>query len=280
MPSPTEYILGTTEDEYARLLFQHRLWSDFAIQTWRDAAIAPGQTILDLGCGPGHATFELATLTGGASAGASGGRVYAVDESETFINRLRTQAAARGATNITSAVADAHNLGPVGIAAGSLDLVYTRWMLCFVRDPEGVVRGVSTLLKPGGRLAVNDYFNYESMTLAPRRASFTRGIKAIAESWRSRGGDPDVVGRLPRDCAKFGMQTTILKVEQRIARPHETMWQWGDSFWRIYIPRLVAGGFLSQPHADEFFDDWRAAAKDENSFIHLPTMYELVALKA
>ena len=46
-PQKAEYILGTAEDEAARLGFQHQLWSDLAQRTWRDSLIGPGQTILD-----------------------------------------------------------------------------------------------------------------------------------------------------------------------------------------------------------------------------------------
>ena len=279
MPSPPEYILGTADDELARLGFQHRLWSDLAIRTWRNAAIAPGQTILDLGCGPGYATFDLASLTGGANPAQTGGRVYAVDESESFIIRLRSQAEARGLTNITAAVADVHDLSALGMAAGSIDLVYARWVLCFVRDPEAIVRSVASLLRPGGRIAVNDYFNYEAMTLPPKRASFTRAIGAVAASWRSRGGDCDVVGRLPALCAEYGLRTMRLEVDQRIARPADSMWQWPETFWKTFIPRLVSGGFLSQAHAEEFFEDWKAAGDDPNTFMALPPVYEFIAQK-
>lgn len=271
---PREYILGTADDEATRLGFQHQLWADLAQQTWREARIAPGQTVLDVGCGPGFASLDLAQLVGPT------GAVHAADESAPFLERLRQQAAARGISNIHAHQADAHALDSLPIHPGSIDLAYARWVLCFVRDPGAVVASVARLLKHGGRFTVNDYFNYECMTIAPRRPAFSRGIRAIGESWRSRGGDPDVVGRLPDLFAKAGLRVTHLRVDQRLAQPADTMWQWPESFWRNYIPRLVSGGFLTKAEGDAFMSDWRDVTANPNSFMALPPVYMLVGEKA
>jgi SAM-dependent methyltransferase len=57
-----EYVLGTNDEELARLGFQHRVWGEQAFALWERAGFAPGQTILDAGCGPGFATLDLARL--------------------------------------------------------------------------------------------------------------------------------------------------------------------------------------------------------------------------
>src|SRR5205814_2214548 len=94
--------------------------------------------------------------------------------------------------------------------AATIDIAYCRWVLCFVPDPEALVRGVARLLKPGGRFAIQDYFNYESMSLAPRCEPFSRVIRAMGKSFRERGGDPDIVARLPALCRKHGLTLTHL----------------------------------------------------------------------
>ena len=88
-----EYVLGTDAIEAKRLGLQHRIWSAAAHHLWELAGVRPGITVMDLGCGPGHATFDLATIVGGASPErAAQGRVIALDESATFLHQLNETA--------------------------------------------------------------------------------------------------------------------------------------------------------------------------------------------
>ena len=70
-----DYVLGTNDEEIQRLALQHRVWRPRALDAWRRAGFTAGQTLLDVGCGPGHATVDLAGIVGPS------GRVVAVDRS-------------------------------------------------------------------------------------------------------------------------------------------------------------------------------------------------------
>lgn len=269
----TEYVLGTDEAEYQRLGLQHRLWSDLAHQTWMNAKIGPGMRVLDVGSGPGHAAADMAQLVGHT------GNVIGVDESAPFIERFNATAKARAIANMRGHVGDVQRLEFPGGAPASFDLAYARWVLCFVPDPAAVVRGVARLLKPGGRFCVNDYFNYEAMTLAPRDPAFSKGIAAVGRSWRERGGDPDLVGRLPKLCAEAGLRVTRLEVHQRITRPGDSMWAWPDSFWKNFIPRLAQTGHLTAREAGDFFETWKRVSADPHTFMLLPAVFEFIAEK-
>jgi SAM-dependent methyltransferase len=277
------YPLGTHREELERLQLQHRLWCDAAHALWRRAGIAPGSRVLDVGAGPGAASLDLAELVGAS------GTVLAVDESEAFVERIGDEAARRGLPQIIAARGDVQALGrladpnantnPVATAtarAASFDLAYARWILCFTPKPEDVVRGVAALLRPGGMLCVHDYDNYETMSPAPRRESYTRIVRAAAASWRDRGGDPDVVARLPRILHDAGFELVHLDVHQRLARAGDTMWHWAASWWRSYGPKLVTLGYLSEGELREFESDFEAMAR-ETDFLVLPPVYELMA---
>lgn len=270
---PREYVLGTGRDELERLALQHRLWSDAAHAVWRRACIQAGQRVLDVGCGPGYAAFDLAQLVTAA------GSVVGVDESSGFIDHLNQQATVRGLTQLRGVVGDVQRLAEQFGEGGAFDLAYARWVLCFVKDPAAVVRGVAALLKPGGRFVVHDYFNYRTMTMAPRRTSHDKAVAATIKSWEDRGGDTDICGRLPQMLADAGLELTHLDVHSRVARPGESMFQWPVIWWHIYAPKLVSLGLLEQSDCDQLFRDLDDLAQRGTGFILCPSVFEIVAIK-
>lgn len=283
MSTTPEYVLGTDAAELWRLGFQHRLWSAAAHESWAKASIAPGQSILDVGCGPGYAAFDLAHIAGPS------GRVVGVDESAPFVAHLTGAASARHVPTISAHVGDVQHIDEVLTRAaasarepsplGTFDIAYARWVLCFVKDPEAVVRGVAKLLKPGGRFVVQDYFDYEHMTLAPKRAPFTKIIDAVARSWRARGGNPDLVGELPAIMTRAGLTVTHLDSHNRMARPGTTIWNWPTTFWQSFVPRLVQMNEITQRDADDFFACWTEASANPSAFMLLPPVFDVVARK-
>ncbi|MBI1827202.1 MAG: methyltransferase domain-containing protein [Planctomycetes bacterium] len=269
-PDEKSYVLGTHDDELARLGFQHRVWAEYAFALWERAGFAPNQTILDLGCGPGYATLDLARIAGPS------GKVIAVDGSPRFIQHLQAQLNAQGLCNVETKVLDVHDLN---LESGSVDRVYIRWVLCFVRDPRAVIKAVAKSLRKGGVLAVQDYFAYESSTLAPRSEAFTKAVRATGESWRSHGGDPDLVARLPAILSDCGMELREIRPILRVARPGTALWEWPTSFWRNYVPTLVSMGLLTRADADAFGTDWQERSNDPNTFWCTPPVFDVVAVK-
>lgn len=194
----TDYVLGTGDDELVRLGFQHRLWSSSAAAIWERAGFCPGDAVLDLGCGPGYTTFDLAELVGGT------GSVLGVELSRRFVEHCNAQAVARGVRNVE---AREMNVEQLDVRAGGFDRAFARWVLCFVGQPEAVVAGVARGLRRGGTFAVQDYVFYQGISLSPESEAFRTVIRAVDKSWRLRGGDPDVAGRLPGMLARQGFSS-------------------------------------------------------------------------
>src|SRR5690242_4446105 len=80
-----DYVLGTHDEEIERLGIQHSVWRPRALAAWRRAGFRSGETLIDVGSGPGYATRDLAELTGPR------GRVIAVDRSRRFLDTLETR---------------------------------------------------------------------------------------------------------------------------------------------------------------------------------------------
>jgi ubiquinone/menaquinone biosynthesis C-methylase UbiE len=280
-PNDPEYILGTGRAELERLQLQHRLWSDAAHALWRRAAIRPGHKVLDVGCGPGFAALDLAAIVGaGTDERGEQGFVVGVDESGRFLDHLNHAAHTLGVVNLCGAVGDVCELHKVkGLPPGSFDAAYARWVLCFVPRPEDAVHGVANLLKRGGVFMIQDYFNYEAMCTAPRSPAFAKAVAATGRSWRSRGGDPDIVGRLPAMLEAAGFTVTHLGVHQRLARPGETMWSWPTTFWNSFLPTLVAAGFLTEGDREQWRREWDELERTPGAFCTLPAVYDLIAVK-
>ena len=95
-----DYVLGTHEAEIARLGLQHRVWQQHAMRAWRRAGIGAGQTVLDIGAGPGYASIDLADLVGPT------GAVIAIERSGQFAAAAKAAAQSRGMTQIAVREAD------------------------------------------------------------------------------------------------------------------------------------------------------------------------------
>ena len=64
MAADHDYLLGTHEEELARLGLQHRVWRPVALDCWQRAGITVGKRVVDLGAGPGYAAIDLAEIVG------------------------------------------------------------------------------------------------------------------------------------------------------------------------------------------------------------------------
>jgi len=85
----------------------------------------PGHSVLDLGCGPGFASLDLAGLVG------SGGGVVAIDKPQRFLTTQR-MCRERGVANIATHQAD---LDAGEFPEVMVDRVWCRWVLAFVKSP-------------------------------------------------------------------------------------------------------------------------------------------------
>ena len=92
--SEQDYVLGTHDDEIARLELQHRVWRPVVLDCWRNAGIKTGSRVLDVGAGPGHATVDLAEMVGPT------GEVVAVERSGRFARAAQDACRLRQLANV------------------------------------------------------------------------------------------------------------------------------------------------------------------------------------
>src|SRR5579885_3498256 len=107
------------------------------------AAIQSGERILDIGCGSGETTLELARRAGPA------GSALGVDISRLLLDAARAAARQAALANVSFQEADAQTHA---FAPASFDLVFSRFGVMFFEDPDAAFRNLKTALRPGGRL--------------------------------------------------------------------------------------------------------------------------------
>lgn len=105
--------------------------------------VRPGQRVLDLGCGTGPTTVELARRVG------PDGSVRGVDIAEAMLERARERAAREDASNVSFVQADvqAYDLG-----TAAYDRAFSRFGVMFYADPVAAFSNVKKALKPDGAL--------------------------------------------------------------------------------------------------------------------------------
>ncbi|MGI5233397.1 methyltransferase domain-containing protein [Actinoallomurus sp. CA-142502] len=107
--------------------------------------VRAGQTVLDIGCGPGT---DLASL---AEAVTPDGAVIGVDRDQKMIDAARDRTAGRTTVNIC--LGDAHDLP---LADGTADRARTDRVLQHVADPVRALDDMRRVLRPGGRLVMGE----------------------------------------------------------------------------------------------------------------------------
>ena len=110
-----------------------------------DAALAPGERVLDVACGTGLVGFAAARAVG------AGGRVVGVDLSGAMVDAANRRALERQASNVSFARMDAEQLD---LPDAGFDVVLCALGLMYLPEPERALREMRRVLRPGGRLAV------------------------------------------------------------------------------------------------------------------------------
>ncbi len=265
-----DYILGTHDEEIERLGLQHRVWRPRALDAWRRAGITVGQTVLDVGCGPGYAAADLAGIVG------ESGRVVAVDRSRRFLDALER---AREKASIDNVESHELDLDDGVLPPGPFDAAWARWVFAFVRRPKDLLKRVADALRPGGVFVAHEYFEYSTFRLLPRSAELEEFVRVVEASWRADGGEPDIGRELPDWLRQVGFRIREIKPIVDVVPTSNFVWQWPRSFIEVGLARLVQIGRIEAGRAREISAALKARDGDPNTFLITPAVLEIIAVK-
>ena len=266
----TDYILGTHEEEIARLGLQHRVWRNVVTECWRRVGITHGWRVIDVGAGPGYATADLAEIVGPA------GTVLGIERSARFLEAARERCARRGLTNVELREGD---LMEVSLGNLGYDASWCRWVASFVSSPEKLIANIAGALRPGGLAIFHEYSDYLTFRFMPIRSALEKFELAVSESWIASGGDPNVARQLPELLRNAGFQVLEIIPRVRTMSPRDYTWQWPKSFVEINVLRLQELGRISEELAAEVLREFREADADPESWFTTPMFLEIVAEK-
>jgi ubiquinone/menaquinone biosynthesis C-methylase UbiE len=107
--------------------------------------VKPGMNIVDIGCGPGTLTLEMAKKVGKT------GKVVALDIHPLSIEMIRTKISENRLMNITPVLTDSM---ATGANDGSIDMVFIFNTIGMIRNKNGLVVETQRILKDGGRVLI------------------------------------------------------------------------------------------------------------------------------
>lgn len=263
------YVLGCHAGEHARLQRQHAIWRDAMLAAWDRACFGPGQRLLDLGCGPGFASLELAERVGPS------GLVLAIDSSEAFINHLEQLGQVGHLPQLRSQLCDLADPDAAPWAPGCWDGAWCRWTAMFLPRLEPLLDRLGEALRPGARLVMHEYVRWDTFALHPRGDSLSLFVQRCTTHWRNHGGDADVAQLLPPLLEARGFRLLHSTSLMACSPTNHPKALWLQDFLSSYPAQLAAAGCWSRAEQEalEAELDW---ARQHTSLWVTPAVVELV----
>jgi SAM-dependent methyltransferase len=144
-PSTGSYTITGGEQGKRRLELLAEIMQPTTLRVLQEAGLRGGDRCLDLGCGGGNVTLDMARIAG------SGGSVTGVDFDPQIIELARQDATNAGAGNVGYHAADARTF-----EGGPFDLIYAGFLLSHLAEPEAVLARMRHLARPGGTIVIED----------------------------------------------------------------------------------------------------------------------------
>jgi len=218
--------------------------------------LAAGTDVLDVGCGPGTITLDLARIV-------APGRVIGVDRETELVEAARGEA--KGVANVEFQVGDVYRL-PTADAA--FDVVHAHQLLQHLGDPVAALVEMRRVCRPTGVVAARDS-DYATAAWYPEDPALDRWLDLQLQVIRDNGGDPRAGRRLLGWARHAGFSEVI---------PSASVWCFATpdqrDFWGgMWADRVVGStladqavrrGLASRADLQEIARSWRrwAAAAD------------------
>jgi SAM-dependent methyltransferase len=164
----------------------------------KNLSLRPGYQVLDAGCGSGSMARLMAQTERSA-------QIVGIDLRETYIDFAQRKAALEGIQNVKFEVGDVRKLP---FENGTLDLVWSKYLLQWVDDPISAVREFARVLKPGGILVCCNFDGFAVTNEPPDPA-----IQPLTEYIFSKLVDPFIGRKMAAICRGAGLSEVRVAIE-------------------------------------------------------------------
>jgi predicted O-methyltransferase YrrM len=166
------------------------------------AGLRRGLRCLDVGCGIGAVTLQMGEWVG------PHGHVVGIDLDERCLELARQEASRLGLP-VSFRVGSASEIQEASL----YDLVFGRFVLTHLRQPEQALHGMVKAARPGGVVVVED-IQFTGHFCYPDCKAFDRYVTLYQKVVRQKGGDPNIGARLPSMFMGRGLADIELEVIQ------------------------------------------------------------------
>ena len=219
--------------------------------------------ILDIGCGPGTITADLAALV-------PDGHVVGIDNGAEVIAKAGSTAASRGITNVDFLVGDAHALD---FQDQHFDVVHAHQVLQHIGDPSHALREWRRVTKPGGMIACREA-DSSSTAFYPDIDGIGEFCDVYRKAARSRGGEPDGGRHLVTWVREAGFERRNIQTTASVwcfSNPEERAYwsgMWIDRLSQSALPKnMVEGGHCNKEDLDRYANAWRSWGAHDDSWL-------------
>ncbi len=262
------YLIRGGIEGRERLRVLSRVMRPTTLPLLERAGVTAGMRCLDVGCGSGDVSFDLASIVGLT------GSVVGVDIDATKIELARGDAEQAEVGNVEFRVA---NLAD-GLGEAEYDVVYSRFVLTHLADPEAGLATMVRALRPGGRLVVED-IDYEGSFTHPASEATRLHDEIYTQAAIRNGGDPYIGRRLPLIAVEAGLH----RVTPTIAQPAGL-----EGEVKLLPPLTVENikamavrhGVATGEEVDRVVDELYAIARDPLTFVSTPRIVQVWGEKA
>lgn len=217
-----------------------------------------GHRLLDVGCGPGTITADLAARV-------APGEVLGIDPSAEVVERA--QALAADHPNLRFATGDVYALDHPD---GAFDVVHAHQVLQHLSDPVAALVEMRRVLAPGGILAVRDS-DYGAFTWFPESPGLTRWLELYHQLTERNRAEADAGRRLGGWVRAAGFaDVTVTSSTWTFAEPESRAWwggMWADRVLQsAFRDQVVGYGLSDDAELAELSAAWRAWAAEPDGF--------------
>ena len=217
-----------THGHHASVLASHQWRTVANSATYFAPSVQETDLILDLGCGPGTLTVDLARVTGAT--------VIGVDNARAAIAAAEHEAASHAAVSLM--VASAYELP---FPKNTFDICHAHQVLQHTVDPQCVLTEFHRVLRPGGRVAVRDC-TYSSFTWSPAASDLDDWLTSYIEVARINSGEPDA-GDFLADWVATANFTVLAVTKSNWVFDDTATCRWWGGLW---AKRIVESAFGQQ----------------------------------